>query len=124
LAQCPTGTSGSLEHQAKYYGGPIAAYDQDARMVVALTIDNAPPGELGSDRLNLYLSDRAQFTRIVEEADQPREHHIEVGVPAPDAANRLVAAIGRPVGEFYLTIVNDSGVAIDFCLTLENGVFQ
>ncbi len=93
-------------------------------MAVALTVYSAPPGELGSDRLNLYLSDRAQFTRIVEEADQPREHHIEAGVPAPDATNRLVAAIGRPVGDFYLTIVNDSGVAIEFCLTIENGFFQ
>ncbi len=124
LVQCPTGLSGSLEHQAKYYGGPIAAYSQDERMAVALTVSGAPPGELGSDRLNLYVSDRAQFARIVEEADQPREHHIEAGVLAPDAESRLVAAIGRPVGDFYLTIVNDSGVVIDFCLTIENGVFQ
>jgi hypothetical protein len=121
---CASGTGGSLDHQAKYYAGPLVAYDQDARLVVRMAVQNAPPDELGSGRLNLYLSDRAQFTRIVEEAEPPRAQHIEAGVVDPDAPNRLFAAIGRPVGDFYLTIVNDSGAAIDFCLTLENGTFE
>jgi hypothetical protein len=121
---CPDGRGGALAAGAKFYAGPLAAYDQAARMAVTLVVDNVPPGEVGTDRLNLYLSDRAQFMRIVEEAEQPRENHIEAGVRSSAATTALTAAIGRPVGEFFVTIVNDTGTDATFCLTIENGAFQ
>ncbi len=123
-AACPDGRSGVLVAGAKFYAGPLVAYDQAARMAVTLVVDNVLPADVGTDRLNLYLSDRAQFTRIVEEAEQPRENHIEAGVRSSEANGALTAAIGRPVGEFFVTIVNDSGTDAIFCLTIENGALE
>ena len=93
-------------------------------MMARLTLLDAPRADIGTDRLNLYLSDRAQFTRIVEEAAPPRENHIEVGAVAAGEPPSITATIGRPIGDFFVTIVNDTNGDVEFCLTINNGALQ